>query len=120
MSQCQSRDRVLPSYNIVQTSINEIMQLQKPINVQQEFALQGNRVFHKNAESSESPKVKVHFPIAVNYDFERYKWIDNHSGNCVGELPWALGYPHLNNVLVFGVLHTNSKGTKYYNINTGY
>ena len=101
ISQCHSLGRELPSFNTVQKFINVIRQLEKPSGADQTFAL---------TTSKEPSKIKVRFPIAVKYDFERDTWVDSHSRESVNELPWALGYPHLNNVLVLGTISTNSKG----------
>ena len=98
ISQCHSLDRELPSFNTVQRFVNVIRQLEKPSGADQTFAL------------TASSKIRVRFPIAVEYDFEHDTWVDSHSRASVNELPWALGYPHLNNVLVLGAISSNSKG----------
>ena len=97
ISTCESHGRELPSFNIVQTFINEIGQLEKPSGTDQTHALAAS-------------KVKLRFSIAVEYDFKRNTWVDSHCRESVNELPWALGYTQLNNVLVFGGISTNSEG----------
>jgi len=100
MSQCQSIGREQPSFNNVKTFLNEIIHLEKPSASDKMFA-------------ASTSKVKFSFSIAVEYDFERQKWVDNYTGESINDLPWASGYPQLNSVLVFGVLHTSSEGSTF-------
>ena len=100
ISQCQSLGRKLPSYDTVQAFIDEIVQLKKPTLNDSAAAFRANK----------SSKLKWRFPIAVNYDFEREKWVDSRSEIPINELPWAPGSPYLSDVLVFGVLNSDSEG----------
>ena len=99
-SQCQSIGRELSSLNTVKTFLNEIIHLEKPSASDKMLA-------------SSTSKVKVSFSIAVEYDFERQKWIDMYTGESINDLPWASGYPQLNSVLVFGVLQPSSEGSTF-------
>ena len=99
-SQCQSIGRELSSLNTVKTFLNEIIHLEKPSASDKMLA-------------ASIAKVKFSFSIAVEYNFERQKWVDNYTGESINDLPWASGYPQLNSVLVFGVLHTSSEGSTF-------
>ena len=109
ISQCRSLGRILPSYDTVRIFINEISQLKKP--TLEADAVSASEFDVKNpAKKGFDSKLKWRFPVAVDYDFQHNKWIDSYSGHLINELKWASGYPHLNDVLVFGVINSKSQG----------